>query len=161
MKIRPLRKEDWEAIRRIYKMGMDTGLATFETEVPDWKTWDAKFLQQCRLVAEDEGKVVGWAVLSATSKRPAYRGVVEVSIYVDLNCTQKGIGYVLMNRLIHESEQEGFWTLYSAIFLENKASIRLHEKAGFRKIGFRERIAKRDGKWINTLLMERRSIVNG
>lgn len=161
MKIRPLFLTDWETVSHIYKEGMETGIATFETQVPDWKTWNAKFLSECRLVAEENNKVLGWAVLSPTSKRSVYKGVAEVTIYVDQKCTHQGIGSVLLKALIEESEQKGFWTLQSIIFVKNKGSIRLHEKLGFRVVGIRERIAQRNGTWYDTVLMERRSIVNG
>ncbi len=159
MKIRPLQKADWPFVRQIYQEGIDTGVATFETEVPDWETWNAKFLPTCRLVVEHENKILGWAVLSAVSKRYVYRGVAEVTIYRDLKCTLKGIGSVLMSALIEVSEKEKFWTLQSSIFPENKASLHLHEKFGFRVIGRRERIAQRNGKWNDTIIMERRSSV--
>lgn len=159
MKIRPLQKKDWPSVRRIYQEGIETGFATFETKVPDWETWNAKFLPTCRLVLEHENIILGWAVLSPASKRHVYRGVVEVTIYRDLKSTQKGIGSVLMSALIECSEKENFWTLQSSIFTENKPSLRLHEKFGFRVIGKRERIAQRNGKWKDTIFMERRSSI--
>ncbi len=157
MIVRALQKEDWPAVRDIYQAGIDTGIATFETQVPDWESWNNKFLTECRLVATEKGVVKGWAVLSSVSKRKVYRGVAEVSVYIDLKCTQQGIGSVLMEELIKASEKEKFWTLQSTIFPENKASIRVHEKFGFRIVGRRERIAKRDGRWKDTILLERRS----
>ena len=161
MKIRNLQKEDWPAVAEIYQVGMDTGIATLETKVPDWETYDAKFLPAARFVAEDDNKILGWAVLYQASKRWVYRGVAEVSIYVDLECTQKGVGSVLMETLIKAAEEEGFWTLQSNIFAENVASIRLHEKLGFRIVGVRERIGERNGEWKDILLMERRSTLIG
>lgn len=157
MKIRLFQKEDWQAVSRIYQEGMDTGIATFETQVPDWKKWNSKFLTTCRLVAEDDGMVVGWAALSPTSKRAVYQGVVEVTIYIDLSQTGKGIGSKLLHALVEASETAGFWTLQSSIFVENQPSIQLHLRAGFRIIGTRERIAKRDGEWKDTVFLERRS----
>ena len=136
---------------------MDTRIATFETQVPDWKTWNSKFLATCRLVVEDHEKVVGWAALSPTSKRVVYQGVVEVTIYIDLNQTGKGVGTQLLSALVEASEAAGFWTLQSSIFTANKSSIRLHQRAGFRIIGTRHKIAKRDGIWQDTVFMERRS----
>jgi phosphinothricin acetyltransferase len=159
MKIRPLQKKDWPSVRHIYQEGIDTGFATFETEVPDWETWNAKFLPTCRLVLEHENKILGWAVLSAASKRYVYRGVAEVTIYRDLKHPRKGIGSALMAALIEVSEKENFWTLQSSIFPQNKPSLYLHEKFGFRVIGRRERIAQRDGKWNDTIIMERRSSI--
>ncbi|MFK7772780.1 MAG: N-acetyltransferase family protein [Saprospiraceae bacterium] len=157
MKIRPLQPEDWPSVRRIYQEGIETGLATFETEVPDWDVWNTKFLPMCRLILEHENKILGWAVLSPVSKRYVYRGVAEVTIYRDLKCTQKGIGSILMSALIECSEEENFWTLQSSIFPENKPSLYLHEKFGFRVVGKRERIAQRNGKWKDIIFMERRS----
>ena len=161
MKIRPLQKEDWLSIRRIYQEGIDTEIATFETEVPDWEIWNTKFLPTCRLVIEHENEILGWAALSAVSKRYVYRGVAEVTIYRDLKCTQKGIGSALMLALIKASEEEGFWTLQSSIFSKNKPSLHLHGKFGFRIVGKRERIAQRNGLWHDTIVMERRSSIVG
>lgn len=157
MKIRPLQPEDWPSVRKIYQEGIETGFATFETETPDWETWNNKFILACRLILEYNDRVNGWAVLSPVSKRYVYRGVAEVTIYRDLNFGKKGIGSLLMSALIKCSEKNKFWTLQSSIFPENKASLRLHEKFGFRIVGKRERIAQRDGKWIDTVFMERRS----
>jgi len=157
MKIRPLQKEDWFAVQRIYQEGMDTGIATFETQCPEWETWNSKFLQKCRIVVEEDNQVLGWAALSPTSKRQVYQGVVEVTIYIDLKQTGKGIGTQLMSELVQASEEAGFWTLQSSIFSENKSSIKLHQRVGFRIIGTREKIAKRDGIWKDTVFLERRS----
>lgn len=157
MKIRPLQKEDWKAVSRIYQEGMDTGIATFETQCPVWETWDSKFLKECRIVIEENNQILGWAALSPTSKRAVYKGVVEVTIYIDLSQTGKGVGSRLMNALVEASEKAGFWTLQSSIFSENKPSIQLHLKAGFRILGTREKIAKRDGIWKDTVFVERRS----
>jgi len=157
MKIRPLEKEDWQTVQRIYQEGMDTGIATFETQCPDWKTWDSKFLQSCRIVVEENNQILGWAALTPTSKRAVYKGVVEVTIYIDLNQTGRGIGTKLMTALVEASEAAGFWTLQSSILSENKPSIQLHLKAGFRILGTREKIAKRDGIWKDTVFLERRS----
>ena len=157
MKIRPLQKEDWEAVRRIYQEGMDTGLATLEVQAPDWANWNAKFLEKCRLVVEENNQVIAWATLSEVSKRYVYRGVAEVTIYVSLEHLGKGVGTLLLKALVEASEKENFWTLQSVIFPENVASIRLHERFGFRIVGKRERIAQRHGKWMDTVLMERRS----
>lgn len=157
MRIRPLQKEDWPSVQLIYQEGMDTGKATFETQVPSWELWNKKFLPVCRLVVEHENQILGWAVLSAVSSRYVYRGVAEVTIYRKLTSNLKGIGSLLLDALIKASEKENFWTLQSIIFAENETSIYLHKKFGFRVVGRRERIAQRDGKWKDTILMERRS----
>ena len=134
---------------------MENGIATFETLCPTYADWNESHLSCCRYVAVESGNVVGWIAVSPTSSRPAYKGCVEVSIYVDDSHKRKGIGYGLMQHLIDMAPENGIWSLYAAIFSINVASINLHSKCGFRKIGYRERIAKdRFGKWQNTTLME-------
>lgn len=161
IEIKPMSIEHAGAVLEIYQQGIDTGSATFETAAPTWEKFDQKFLPHSRLVALKNSKPVGWAVLSAASQRPCYSGVGEVTIYVDLNETGQGIGKALMEELILESEKNGIWSLLSVIHEENAVSIRLHEKTGFRIIGFRERIARLNGKWKTTVMMERRSRVIG
>ncbi len=155
--IRKLRNTDSEAVLKIYQQGLDTGEASFEIEVPDWEAWQKKYLRHSRLVLEQDGKVRAWAALAPVSGRDCYRGVAEVSIYVATESAGQGIGSKLMARLVEESESNGIWSLYSSIFPENQATLKLHLKHGFREVGIRECIAQRDGRWRNTLIMERRS----
>jgi len=159
-KIIPLQKIHWPGIKEIYQQGIATKNATFETECPDWDIWDKKFLKICRFVAYDD-KALGWATLSATSTRAVYKGVAEVTVYVHENARGKSVGRQLLEKLISESEKNGFWTLQAGIFPENVASLKIHENLGFRKVGFREKIARLDGIWRDTLLLERRSLVVG
>lgn len=154
----PLTFDDWPAVRDIYQEGIDTGDATFETSAPDWEVWDAKHLASCRLVAREGGEVLGWAALSPVSARHVYRGVAEVSVYVSGRARGRGVGSMLLNRLVTASEEQSIWTLQASIFPENRASIALHLRAGFRIVGTRERIACREGRWRDTVLMERRSV---
>ncbi len=159
--IRGMKKEDWEAVAAIYKEGIDSGIATFQTEVPEYEEWDKSHIAACRLVAIENSSVVGWAALSKVSSRCVYSGVAEISIYIKENARGKGIGEKLLKELILESEKEGYWTLQSGIIEINYASIALHKKVGFRMVGYREKIAQdRNGVWQNTVLMERRSSVN-
>lgn len=156
--IREMKREDWPYVEEIYKQGMEHGISTFNTECPSYEEWDAGHIRECRFVSEEDGRVVGWTTISPVSGRCAYRGVVEVSIYIADEYQGKGIGTKLLQRLCEESEKAGYWSLYSAIFSINEASIALHKKCGFREIGYRERIAKdKFGNWQNTTLMERRS----
>lgn len=159
--VRPLLKTDWTSVSKIYKEGIATGIATFETECLNWKQWNTKYVSDCRLVAVDDGFIVGFAVLSPVSKRLVYKGVAEVSVYVSENFRGKHIGETLLKELIKDSENKGFWTLQVSIFPENKASIHLHLKCGFRSVGVRDKIGKLKGKWFDNCLLERRSkIVN-
>ncbi len=155
--IAPMQASDWEAVREIYLEGIATRMATFETEAPAWEAWDAAHLPQPRLVARQGGQVIGWVALSPVSKRPVYVGVAEVSIYVAAESHGQGVGSALMATLIDASEALGIWTLQAGIFPENQASLRLHQKFGFRLIGRRERIGQLDGVWRDTLQFERRS----
>jgi L-amino acid N-acyltransferase YncA len=152
---------DWPDVRRIYAEGQATGRATFDTEIPEWEVWDAGHLGTPRLVARDAGEVVGWAALGPVSSRPCYRGVAEVSIYVAGAAQGRGAGRLLLEALVTASEEEGIWTLHSSIHADNSASVRLHQRAGFRVVGRRERIARRTDGWADTIIMERRSTVVG
>ncbi len=158
LRIREMMDTDWEAVASIYLEGIKTKRATFQSEVPAFEDWNKSHVKACRMVAEEDNQVVGWSALSAVSSRCVYAGVAEVSIYIKADCRGKGIGERLLREVILESEKEGFWTLQSGIIEINKASIALHKKAGFRMVGYRERIAKdHNGEWQNTVLMERRS----
>ena len=153
--------EDWESVREIYEGGIATGNATVETEAPPWEQWNSNHRTDCRLVAKDGGRVVGWAALSPVSSRSAYSGVAEVSVYVARHFRGKGAGMLLLGALISASESAGVWTLQASILVENEASIALHAASGFRTVGTRERIGRLNGRWRDTMLMERRSTVAG
>ena len=148
---------DWGKVSGIYQEGIDTKLATFETEVPTWERWDAAHLPDARLLAKLDGKIVGWAALSPVSARPAYAGVAEVSLYVAAEARGRGVGKRLLRALVEESERIGLWTLQAVTFRENAKSVALHKRCGFREVGVRERIARLDGVWRDTVLLERRS----
>lgn len=155
--IRNMKESDWNRVAQIYKEELERGKSTFNTVCPEYEEWDKNHLKDCRYVAETDDMVVGWAAISATSAREPYKGVVEVSIYIDEKYQGQGIGTRLLKTLCTDSEKMGYWCLYSAIFSINEASIALHKKCGFREIGYRERIAKdKFGNWQNTTLMERR-----
>lgn len=155
--LRDMIPEDWPTVASIYAEGIATGVATFETSVPSFESWDKAHLKKCRIVATIEEEIVGWAALSPVSGRCVYGGVAEVSVYVAGKSRGQGLGKVLLDTLIKRSEDAGFWTLQSGIFPQNKSSIRLHEKLGFREIGRREKIAQLHGEWFDNLIFERRS----
>lgn len=162
-RVRAMTEADWPEVERIYRQGIEEGEATFEVATPSWEAFDAGRPAGLRLVAEDdEGTVIGWAAASPVSTRPAYRRVVEHSVYVDRRTHGKGVGRMLLAALLEAADAAGMWTVQSSIFPENAASLRLHETVGFRVIGRRERIAKsangdHAGQWRDTLLVERRS----
>ena len=143
-------------MRAIFEEGIATREATFETEVPSWEDWDGAHLS-LRLVAEEDGEVVGWAALSPYSARECYRGVAESSVYIAERVRGRGIGRALIERLVRDSEEAGFWTLQAGVFPENEESLALHRRCGFRVVGVRERIGRLDGEWRDVVLLERRS----
>jgi len=156
--IRVMTREDWPAVQAIYKAAVDNGRITFLAQCPDYEQFDRNHVADCRFVMEQDGKVVGWCALSPYCSKPAYYGVVEVSIYFDEAYRGKGLGTELMNHLITESEKAGYWSLYAVVITHNEASYRLHKKCGFRQIGYREKIARDPfGQWQDTYVFEKRS----
>ena len=147
---------DLPAVRAIYAEGIATRLATFETEVPDAATLAGKWLPGHRWVAEAGGEVVGWTAVSPVSARACYAGVGESSVYVAASSRGLGVGGLLLRRQVDEADRGGLWTLQTAIFPENTVSLALHHRAGYRTVGVRERIARLDGAWRDTVLLERR-----
>lgn len=166
-KLRTMTSADAPAVLAIYAEGIATGHATFESAAPDWAHFDESKLPAPRLVAlDDEGGVTGWAALSPVSSRCVYGGVGEVSVYVAETARGQGLGRTLLRALIEGSEAEGLWTLTAGIFVENEASIRLHEQCGFDRLGVRRGLGKMGhgpmaGQWRDVVQMERRSTVVG
>jgi phosphinothricin acetyltransferase len=147
-----------DAVLRIYQAGIDEGNATFETAAPAWPDFDASKLPEHRFVAvDDAGSVVGWVAAVPVSERCVYAGVVEHSVYVSPDARGRGIGRALLEAFVESTERAGVWTIQSGIFPENVASIRLHEAAGFRVVGRRERLGQHHGVWRDVVLIERRS----
>ena len=159
MELRELREEDWPAVREIFRRGIATGNATFETEAPSWDAWNRSQLDGHRWVAVEGGRVVGWVAAHPVSLRPCYRGVVEHSVYVDDAFQGRGIGRALLDRLAESTEEAGIWTIQTGVFPENEASLKLHERCGFRVVGTQEKLGKLDGVWRDVVVLERRSEV--
>jgi len=157
VELRQLEEADWDAVADIYWDGTRDGLATFETAIPSWEEWSAAHPPELRLVAEAGFAVAGWIAAAPVSTQRAYRGVVEHSVYVATDWRRKGIGRLLLEVLIERTEAAGIWTIQTSVFPENRASLALHRGCGFREVGVRERIGKRDGLWRDTVLLERRS----
>ncbi|MDX3605649.1 GNAT family N-acetyltransferase [Streptomyces sp. FL06-04B] len=153
-----LAAEHAEQVLAIYQAGVDEGNATFETTAPAWEAFDAAKLPAHRFAAVDgNGKVLGWVAASRVSDRCSYAGVVEHSVYVHPAARGRGVASTLLEALIKSTEQAGIWTIQSGVFPENTASLALHERAGLRVIGTRERIGRHHGVWRDVVLLERRS----
>lgn len=173
--ILPMPPHLWSAVCEIYREGIATGNATFETDLPDWEKWDRSHYKHSRLIAlqpRDEAiaeilipldgtGVLGWAALSPVSSRRVYAGVAEVSVYVAAAARGRGVGKALLQTLVRESELNDIWTLQAGIFPENAASIALHKLSGFREVGVRRRIGRQGDTWRDVLLLERRSAAIG
>lgn len=157
VEIRTMAASDWPAVAEIYRRGLDTGQASFETSVPEYEQWDAGHLPEPRLVAQLDGTLVGWGALSPVSDRCVYGGVAEDSVYVAPELGGRGIGRLLLSELVRRAEEAGIWTIQAGIFPENAASVALHERCGFRVVGRRERLGRHRGVWRDVLLVERRS----
>lgn len=156
IRLREMTEADWPEVAAIWAEGIATGNATFETEPPSWAAFDATRRSEARFVAEDGGRVVGWAALSPVSSRPCYAGVAENSVYVASAARGRGVGTALMAALADAAAAAGVWTIQTSVFPENTASIALHERAGFRVVGRRERISELGGVWRDTLFLELR-----
>ena len=156
--IRPMQTGDADKVLEIFQQGINGGNATFDKVAPTWEAWDTKHFNLCRFVLEDEdNQVVGWCALQPVSNRDCFKGVAEVSIYLDGSVQGKGLGTILLKKLILDSEEHDFWTLQAGIFPENKVSIAIHQKQGFRTVGTREKIGEMNGQWRDIVLLERRS----
>lgn len=156
VQVRAMTATDWPDVRRIYGEGIASGNATFETEVPSRRTLESKWLPDHRWTAEVNGAVAGWAAATPVSPRECYAGVAETSIYVADAHQGRGVGKTLLHHQVTSADAAGLWTLQAVIFPENRASIALHHRAGFRTVGLRERIAQHHGEWRDTVLLERR-----
>lgn len=160
--IAPLLPQDWPQVRAVYEAAIAGGDSTFETSAPSWEAWDASHLHAHRLAARDaHGRLIGWAAVSPVSDRCAYAGVVEVSVYVAPHAVGRGVGGALLEALVASTEAGGVWTLEARIFPENTASLRLHQRCGFRVVGVHERRGQLNGVWRDVVLLERRSDIAG
>lgn len=158
--VRPMRPEDWPGVEAVFRQGIETGNATFERTPPSWERFDASKSTVGRLVATVEGELVGWVAASPVSARDVYRGVVEHSVYVAPQARGNGVGSELLAEFLRLADASGIWTVQASVFPENTASLALHERAGFRRVGYRERIARMEygpwAGWRDTVLIERR-----
>ncbi|MBD3903370.1 GNAT family N-acetyltransferase [Chryseobacterium sp. Ch-15] len=161
MEFKTITEDNFPELVEIYRQGLATNIATFQNDLPIWQTWDKGHLNFCRISIYENNEMLGWTALSPVSSRCVYSGVAEVSVYVATDARGKGVGEILLNELIKQSESNEIWTLQSGIFSENQGSIKLHERCGFRIVGYREKIGKKNGVWKDNILMEYRSKIVG
>lgn len=159
IRVEDMTAADWPAVRRIYQEGIATGDATLEREAPDWDHFDRSHRHDCRLVArlDPDGPVVGWVALTAYSSRRVYAGVAWESVYVAADARGRGVGRALLAAIIDAADAAGLWTLIAGVMAENVASLALHERAGFRRVGTMEALGQDpSGRWRDVVLLERR-----
>jgi len=157
--IRLASSADADTIAAIYNEGIADRIATFETE-PRTAAEIATLLasKQDRyptVVVERDGRIVGWAGASAYRSRPAYAGVAEHSVYVARAARGMGVGREALDALCRVYAERGFWKLVSRIFTENKASLVLHERCGFRVVGVYRRHGQLEGRWRDCVIVEK------
>lgn len=157
LRARPARRADAPAVVGIYNQGIEDRVATFETEprsLPDIEPWfDRAYAFQC--VEDDTGDVVAYAVAHAYADRCCYRGIGEFSVYVRRDVRGSGAGVIAMTALIEASKDAGLWKLLSRVFPENRASLALMARMGFKEIGVHEKHGKLDGQWRDCVIVER------
>jgi L-amino acid N-acyltransferase YncA len=157
VRIEPMIDGDGPAVLDIYEQGVAAGVATFETVVPDWRAWHASHRKDCRFVARLDGRIVGWTALARYSSRAVYAGVAWESVYVDRTVRRRGVGRALLESVIPASEAAGIWTLVAGVQANNLASLALHERVGFRRVGVHERLGRdATGTWRDVVILERR-----
>jgi L-amino acid N-acyltransferase YncA len=159
LEFRPIESADWNKVRRIYLEGLTTGQASFESEASTWRRWDAAHNDDCRIAAVDHGVIVAWGALSPFSSRAVYKGVAEASVYVMAKWRGRGVGSATLQELIRQSEVAGYWTLLAKIFPENKPSLALSAKNGFREVGILRNIGRHGDRWRDVVLVERRAVL--
>ncbi len=154
---RPAKPDDAPAITEIYNQGIEDRIATFETEpraVSDILPW---FDHAHAFVSVTDGadQVVGYAVAHPYTDRCCYRGVGEFSVYVRRSERGRGVGQVAMQALIDAARAHGLWKLTSRVFPENRASLNLMARMGFKEIGVHEKHGKLEGVWKDCVIVER------
>lgn len=161
MQVRAIKAEDMPAITAIYDEAVRTGTASFETEPPGFEEMVRR--QQALeaagypfLIAEENGRILGYAYAGSFRTRAAFQYTVENSIYLDANARGRGIGRTLLKALLEECTARGYRQMVAVIGdSANTGSIALHRSCGFEMIGTLPATGLKFGRWINTVLMQR------
>jgi L-amino acid N-acyltransferase YncA len=151
--------DDAAAIVEIYNQGIEERIATFETEPRTAEQMRAQLEEKGEkyptVVVQRDGKVVAYAGAGSYRSRPCYQGIAEHSVYVHRDARGSGAGRAALEGLFQAYEERGFWKLLSRIFPENVASLKLHERVGFREVGVYRRHGKLDGEWRDCVIVEK------
>jgi L-amino acid N-acyltransferase YncA len=159
LRIRAATVGDAESICRIYNQGIRDRVATLETEerTPDERAqWlETRSPRHPVLIAEDDGLVVGWASLNVFNGRRAYDHVADLSLYVEREWRGRGVGRRLLEALVARAIELGYHKLVLAAFPWNAAGMRAYGRAGFREVGIYREQGRLDGRWVDTVVMEK------
>jgi len=150
--------DDAAALCTIYNQGIADRVATLETELRDMderRRWlSARGTRYPVVVAETAGQVVAWASLNSFNPRQCYENVADISVYVERGWRGKGVGRIMLARLVELGRELGFHKLVLACFPTNKAGVALYERMGFSQVGIYREQGLLDGKWVDVLIME-------
>ncbi|MEM2869330.1 MAG: N-acetyltransferase family protein [Thermoplasmata archaeon] len=159
MKIRPASEADLLAMAEIYNDAVLHTTATFDTEPRDEERMRRWYLAHKPshpiLVAEEDGRVVGWASLSRWSRRKGYDRTVELSVYVAREHRGRGIGKALMEGILEEGKRAGFHLVVSRIVEGSDASLHLHEALGFERVGVMREAGWKFGRWLDVHIFQK------
>ena len=157
--VRPATAADADAICRIYNQGIEDRVATLETELrtpAERRQWLAnRSPRHPVIVAETNGEIVGWGSLNVFNPREAYRFVADFSVYVERTWRGRGVGRVLLEKLIELARAHGFHKMVLSAFPFNADGMALYEKLGFRTVSVYREQGRLDGKWVDTIIMEK------
>jgi L-amino acid N-acyltransferase YncA len=158
-RLRPATGTDAAAIALIYKQGIEDRVATLETELrtpEERRQWlSERSPRHPVVVAEDGGVVIGWGSLNPFSARAAYRFVADFSVYVERSWRGRGVGRVVLTRLIELGREHGYHKLVLSAFPFNQAGVPLYERLGFRTVGIYREQGMLDGQWVDTIIVEK------
>lgn len=159
-RVRPATVADAEAIGRIYNEGIEDRVATLETErrtPEERRQWlAARSPRHPVIVAENAaGEIVGWGSLNVFNPREAYRFVADFSVYVERSWRGKGVGSVVLERLIELAREHGFHKMVLSAFPTNTGGMALYQKLGFHTVGIYREQGQLDGQWVDTVIMEK------
>ena len=159
MEVRVAELDDAESIRSIYNVEVETSTVTFDLvprSLHEQRAWlAARSGAHSVLVAEDDGQVVGFASLSPWKERPAYSTSVEDSVYIHRDHQGRGVGKLLLGRLLDTARASGFHAVFARIVGGHEASIALHAGLGFEVIGTEREVGRKFGQWLDVVVMER------
>lgn len=159
MDTRQANVQDIPAITRIYNHAIEHTTATFDTEPKTEEDWRETLAQHGDtyplIVAEIDGEVVGWGLIKPLGERAGYRFSVENALYVDCDCQGRGVGTAILRDLVELARGRGYHAIVAKIVDGNAASLRLHERQGFERVGVLREVGRKFDRWLDLVIMEK------